>query len=177
MNMKNAQPGLGALAALALAFAPLAATADLLYWMVDPNNLTWSESSGKTGTVAFEYASVRVEGASEPLHNFDQEGATEYWQLYKDEDNASAPLIAYSGSFDRNSVSRLKVEVWDLDDQLVGWWYYGVAEVSSYIWPEGSRPESGATPLAVTQMVPEPTSGMLVLLGLAGLALRRRRAV
>ena len=47
----------------------------------------------------------------------------------------------------------------------------GAADMTDTSWSIGYGMQSG-----VTQSVPEPTSGLLMLIGLAGLALRRRRA-
>ena len=62
-----------------------------------------------------------------------------------------------------------------------------VAEVAGYLWQKGWAERNGGnislaygTFAAGTQggwtAVPEPTSGLLMLLGMAGLALKRKRA-
>ena len=50
----------------------------------------------------------------------------------------------------------------------------GGATVSDLAWTIGGA--DGSTPITGWTAVPEPTSGLLLLLGVAGLALRRRRA-
>lgn len=60
---------------------------------------------------------------------------------------------------------------------------YGSSDISSLTFDPGAQQTAPGT-LALTkadfskagQIVPEPTSGLLMLLGMAGLALRRRRA-
>ena len=52
---------------------------------------------------------------------------------------------------------------------------FSYADIAPYIWsPMGQKGASAWTVTAFT--VPEPTSGLLLLLGVAGLALRRKRA-
>ena len=52
---------------------------------------------------------------------------------------------------------------------------FGYAAIAQYIWsPMGQKGESAWT-VTTFSAVPEPTSGLLLLIGVAGLALRRRR--
>ena len=62
----------------------------------------------------------------------------------------------------------VKVTVTSIGDSSIGSWNAGTVSQAGY-----SALSSGPTPPAP---IPEPTSGLLVVLGLAGLALRRRRA-
>lgn len=56
-----------------------------------------------------------------------------------------------------------------------GWQTYTLANVSANIF-SSEKVGAGNTAFAVTSVIPEPTSGILLLLGMAGLALRRRKA-
>lgn len=49
--------------------------------------------------------------------------------------------------------------------------------IADYIWAGGmSTPPAGAYEVKTFRAIPEPTSGLLLLLGIAGLALKRKRA-
>ena len=62
------------------------------------------------------------------------------------------------------------------------WYVISAQDVTSYVYEGTETPSTFSTSLASTAStgtftsVPEPTSGLLMLLGMAGLALRRRRA-
>jgi hypothetical protein len=61
-----------------------------------------------------------------------------------------------------------------LNGVSVAWQSYTSSQIASYIITESSG--SGDT-LYITQVIPEPTSALLLLFGLAGLAIRRRKVV
>jgi len=79
-------------------------------------------------------------------------GSTDLWMVAVD--NASDPTKAFVGEEQNFTIgsSGYKTYTWDYNDTTTAW------------TPVGGSP------------VPEPTSGLLMLLGMAGLALRRRRA-
>ena len=166
--------------ALALAFAPHPANADLLYWMVESPTESWTAPDTP---VYFTYATVStVEGGR--LHAYDSGGDTGAGALLaldRDGENNLGTMTgaAYFGSFEYAPSLNFLVELWNAEGERVGWQSYRASSIADSIWKDdgNSVPSSGAAVLKVTDVVPEPTSGMLVLLGLAGLALRRRRAV
>ena len=166
--------------ALALAFAPHPANADLLYWMVDSPTESWTEP-GTATPIYFAYATVSADGT--PLTAYDQGGDTggELLEVSSPDPvtgNGTGTGAAYFGSFEYAPNLNFLVELWNADDERVGWQSYRASDIADSIFGgDDPRGGSGATPLAVSEVVPEPTSGMLILLGLAGLALRRRRAV
>ena len=158
----------------ALALAPLAARADLIYWMV--NDPAFSASTDKPGQlVDFSYATISVDGGASYLTAYNQGGPVA----------GSDALVrgegsAYFGSFDRNSVDSFLVELW-LEDEMgnperVGWQSYKASGLAASIWNGDTPGGSGVAALAVTEVVPEPSSGLMLLFGGALLALRRRRA-
>ena len=157
------------MAALAATAVPL--QADMLYWMVDNPHDTWNDRN-----VNFAYATVFAQYADhkDPLSLYSegtkQDGVT---QVVASE-NAFAGGV-YSGDFISSNVKSFLVELYDEKDVRVAWQTYLVADALSSIWNEAQN-MTGATPLRVNEVVPEPTSGLLLLFGGALLALRRGRA-
>ncbi len=162
------------LVAVALTGAALSASADLLYWTV--SEAKGDANSGKVGqAIPFAYATVKADGTA--LYIYDGDTKTEYWQLYaRTEPTGVSTRTAYAGDFTKSDVSSFLVELWGADGTRVGWQSYSASSVANSIW-QGDTPTSqtGAQALVVSAVVPEPTSGMLLVLGGALLALRRRR--
>ena len=165
-----------ALVAVALTGAALSASADLLYWTV--SDAKGDANSGKLDeAIPFYYATVKADDTR--LNVYDANGATDRWKIYADAvtlPGTSTGLAAYSGAFSADNVSSFLVELWSENGVRVGWQSYSASSVANSIW-QGDTPTSqtGAQALVVSAVVPEPTSGMLLVLGGALLALRRRR--
>ena len=160
-----------ALAAAGMALAP-ALRAEVLYFMID--DAQYTESSGKTGDADFDYATVSADNGSSYLNIYDESGDTGYSRLYYRDDyhkNSSDPAGVNVTGLSGN----LMLQLWDDNSSLLGWQYLNLSALSDFIWSEGAEARGGAKPYSVSQIVPEPTSGFLFLLGAAGLALRRRR--
>ena len=166
---------LGAFAALALAFAPHAVKADLIYWMV-ADDVTFSEATNKSGDpVDYTYATISADGGSTHLTAYNQSGP-----LVDHDVLDSGASAAYFGSFD-DSVTSFLVELWFEDAETgaaerVGWQSYSAASLADSIWKGDNTVGSGASYFTVSSVIPEPSSGLMLLLGGALLALRRRRA-
>lgn len=160
-----------AFAAVLLAATVAKAEADsYIYWMVgsDVNNLISGEA------VNWNYARVR-----------DGDTYLNWWAGDASDIASSEPggtwlsgTVAggtsdlYWGTFDYNDYNTLVFELY-LDDTLVGWSSaYQLIPSSAVV---RGTDASGVNPMVLTGVVPEPTSGLLSLFGLAALALRRRR--
>ena len=141
------------------AFSGLASTYDIVTGttdnggvMVQSHTITSSEAAG----FAFENLFTRADADG---------GVNGYYQLLLVEASdptkfAVANLGQVTGLSDTTSAGVLKYNInWDNYDDFLG--------NSGYI---GSVTGGGSSP------IPEPTSGLLLLLGAAGMALRRRRA-
>ena len=87
-----------------------------------------------------------------------------------------------SGSYSANDAISGYVVLFDTSDASTASYYANTAVASTSISAAGSNATlafgtfAAATSGWQTTAVPEPTSGLLMLLGMAGLALRRRRA-
>lgn len=159
-----------ALAAAGMALAP-ALRAEVLYFMID--DAQYTESSGKTGDADFDYATVSADNGSSYLNIYDESGDTGYSRLYYKDGDANS---SYPAGVNVTGLSgNLMLQLWDDNSSLLGWQYLNLSALSDFIWSEGASAKGGAQPYSVSQIVPEPTSGLLLLLGAAGLALRRRR--
>ena len=97
--------------------------------------------------------------------------------FYVESDTSSADITGYYVVFadDKLFISgdAIAAEVDPLDDTL-GQIYFGDPTTASQALAMDAS--SGYQGAGWYQSVPEPTSGLLMLLGMAGLALRRRRA-
>ena len=156
---------------VALTGAALHADYQYLYWMVDETH--------DTDQYQFTYATVKA-GDSSYLYLYDQSGNTGDYKFYASDvvTGANAGLstsAGYAGLGDGNySDSTFLFELWNQYDEKVGWKSVSYSALSGNIFAN-TQSGSGSTPYVVSNLVPEPTSGMLLLIGIAGLALRRRK--
>lgn len=165
------------------------AAADYIYWQI--GEATFDTPSHADAN--FKYATVRAGGegveATETVGD-----ASDYYKLYsinlgqtdyyKYPANPSNPNSTYGdasffGSFKTEDITRFLFELWDADGKLVGYADKSVSELSYAIsrsWTVDDHPDD-YRPFVLQGVVPEPTSGILLILGVAGLALGRRRVV
>lgn len=157
-------------AALAIALAATAARAEdsYLYWMVQ--NANYNNSA-----IDFAYATIKAEDGGSYLNLYEPGGATsDINALASTGDGMSSSTDGGAfAKFDYNSATTFLVELWNSDNTVVGWQSYSYDAWKNYVYT--STGAGSASPLTVSEVVPEPTSGLLMLFGLAGLALRRKR--
>lgn len=163
-------------AAIALALVTFSASAGyLVYWDVEGAENLYPADSSNTA-LEFSYATIKTDTSSDYLKMYDTNGETEYWKLYALNENARSTGAAYSGEFDPADTKSFLVELWSYDDTRLGWQTFSLSQASSAIFDaDGFSQRGSVTAVTLTQFVPEPTSGLLLLLGMAGLALRRKK--
>lgn len=174
MNIRNVI----AAGALLASCAASADSLEYLYWQVD------LDSNNPWGVPDFSYATVRGSDSSDYLYFYDTSGTRLDTSLavtdYKDVgDTGAVTPKGYSGTQSFATLAEsYTFELWQENetggDTLVGWATYGYSKLTDYI--STAMGQTGAKALVVTA-IPEPSGALLLLFGLAGLALRRRKAV
>lgn len=138
-----------------IAFAAVAAKADLvLYWQVADStfNGTYAVLQGVNGSETTSLAGMKLGGEVTTVESL------------------IAPFSTYSSYI---------VALLDGDGNTlaVSTQSYAESTLASFIYDRGTSAQPPASPWQVSAFaVPEPTSGLLILLGFAGLALKRKVA-
>ena len=150
-------------------FAPV----DSYLYFMAANKVTYNETYVSAGgDVTYDYAKVSVDGG------------TSYLNLYSastGESTGSAALgkgsTGVAGFASSPAFSSFLIELYNFDSaNRVGWTTLSYSEaMANYVYTDPTK-TSEVSVYTVSQVIPEPTSGLLLLLGLSGLALRRRRA-
>ena len=120
--------------------------------------------------VTFDYATFSLVKSSSPADYLKVNGTAN--AVFSD-DTGSRTATSFAVGDDSATFNTFVVELW-LNGVSVAWQSYTSSQIASYIITESSG--SGDT-LYITQVIPEPTSALLLLFGLAGLAIRRRKVV
>ena len=151
--------------AVAVALAASLLHADLLYWQVSEQaNITFDYAqlyyTTGSATTAADGRTVDLGGGYEPATMSDQLRAAELSSIT---DPISGFYVGFFSSSDKETPFNVS-----------NWLSYNdVLSAMDKSW-DGSKYVQSHT--SVATFVPEPTSGLLLLLGLAGLAVRRKRA-
>jgi len=143
--------------------ALVAEAGEYLYWMIDVAQ-----------EYAFSYATVSSANG-DLLKNFSGDPTEAEGEQYIGASNTAGTKTERMYAYDVSSYvgSSFIFELFNESEQSVGYQTvtYAFLKENSHIG--SGRDQIGA--YVVSDVIPEPTSGLLVLFGLAGLALRRRR--
>ena len=157
-----------------VAVAAATARSSVLYWQIQ--NAT-DEARGTP--IAFDYVTITAGDSEEPLYYYSGSSKTSYQEFYSSEtDKTSTEGAAYFGDFD-DSASSFLVQLYDENGAKIGWQAYDRSALSEHIFSSITAAFNGGantTPAVFSNVIPEPSSGLLMIFGLAALALRRRRA-
>lgn len=162
-----------AIAAAVLLTAGAAAAEYLYAWIGNSNNGVVDIYHGQV--INFDYATFSIPGTSGYLPITGGTIAGTGVASAGSSASAQTETAFYVGD-DNTTFNTFLVELWlgDVDPTRVGWQQYSRAQFADSIYTGTGG--SGDTAFSITSVIPEPTSGILLLLGMAGLALRRRRA-
>lgn len=162
-----------------LAFAGLPSFGDYLYWMINNDSYAaWENPS-------FEYAMIRVDGTSQYLQLSYAEAPMETSFLLGATDGAVGKEIdgawaVIDSIYAKDSQSRFVLELYasgQAQPARSASFTYDMLK-NSIVQTIPSQTDPGGFPqeaFASWSVVPEPTSGLLTLFGMALLALKRKR--
>ena len=162
-------------AALSFALAGFAED-QYLYWMVSDN----ATLDGQPLTIGETYyAKIKSNDGGDYLALYDTIGgsSTSFGKALEFEAGDSGMVFANIGS---SQVASFLIELYNSDGagvNPIGYADVNWGDIGAYITKPGmGQPSTGAYGVGDFSSVPEPTSGLLLLLGVAGLALKRKRA-
>ena len=169
----------GAVAAVALACG--AASADYLYGMVKD---AYYYYNGENPT--FNYFTVKGKANNDtytdalPIYTYteqDDDYTTTFPSDNTGHSSSGAPNDGFYVKFDGDATSyqTFLFEMFNNNsEERVAWQEFTYEDVKYNVFKEGGD-TAAVNPLVVSRVVPEPTSALLSLFGLAALALRRRK--
>lgn len=162
------------ISSIAFAMVATGAFADyLVYWEIDGAHDMYTNQS-----IEFDYATISTvdsSGVKTELYQCDANGVkSEYTRMYSAEDDkTSTDAAVYSGPVSLDNIDYYSIGLYSMTDELLGWKNVSMSEMVSHYWESGIEGHGGGSPLKVSAVVPEPTSALMMLLGLAALALKR----
>lgn len=151
-----------------LAGLQFSAAADILYWQV-PAGAYVEQRFGTDYGYTKLYAMV----------NGDEVSLNQGGWSYAPSMHDATPAQVAEADFSGISPDSFFVEYYNYENQVLGHSHtFSLASLakSGYVSAGGNPPTVATGVWTPTFIIPEPTSGMLMLLGFAGLALRRKRA-
>lgn len=150
------------------------ASAEYLYCMIKDANYEGTD-------VNFDYATVSVGGGYLYFYSPDNTTSTSTKMMADLSDSNSSYWANdghgfYAGDFstEDDTYVTFLFELWAGENSKVGWQTVSLPVDHESI--AGGTSTGGAKAYVLSAVIPEPTSGILLLLGMAGLALRRRKA-
>ncbi len=150
----------------------------LLPWMARawPSYLYWEVDSSDAG---FSYARLRLSGGDV----YFPVGDTPYTKVGADTEGeatlgrTTSPVSANLGLYASSEYSYF-VEVFDENGNLLGFsdaFSFDAVSAGGYVYTDMATAATGEAYGVTVSSLPEPAGGLLLLLGMAGLALRRRK--
>ena len=133
----------------------------LLYWALGDTDIT------------YDYATIDAYLNDGSILNLEwYNGNFSYGPYFEMEPGVSAG----AGLFNSAAVDSFFVQLWTWSDDssAVGWQRYAKSSIEDKFFFSADTPPV-QQPFYATGIIPEPTSGLLLLFGVAGLALKRRR--
>jgi len=160
------------------------ARAGYMYWTVD--NATLPDGSAANFAIAtvrpgeLDDHTARFESwSSETESQFLVTAGTSPSSAYNynfDNDNSfDGPIYSYFADPAGTGYESFLLELWGEDGKCVGWQSVARETLDSNKSLVSDMSASGAGVFSFASVVPEPSSGLLLMLGFAGLALKRRR--
>ena len=162
--------------ALAVCVA-IAAKADYIYWMVDPD-VKVTNYQGTERAWANAILSIRDNGDIYQTSKYDSSAT---WQM------SNSDAVGYA-AYDAYAVANLEsnpyndkyflIELFSESGSWIGGYSASASSLAQYIFSDNSMspmPSSAFGQVGATYAVPEPTSGLLFLVGGMLLGLKRRR--
>lgn len=174
---------------LALVCAAMLVSAEdaFLYWMVDVGDKT---------DYNFNYATIKAKGSDGTTSDYlslygpdssDSVGKKLYASNYgvdeKYDPGSTTGSGAFAGVGGYGVGSKFLIELWtdgasaDAAANRVAYGWFDYADIMNSIFSAGNLSGASLFTVGSTQLIPEPTGGLLTLLGFAVLALRRKQKV